>query len=473
MVANYWTMRLTFALGWLCLVLSACGDSGGTGAGDNGGGPAEGTTIQSGHDLAVAIAQLQPGQTLTVPLGTYVIGNDEDILRPPSGTAAAPITIRGAGARQGSRPLIVGRDNVGALLQLLGVDHLRIENLEFTHDPTATGEAAWARDGIQMVDGLCEDIMLSGIDVHHLDEFAINAQDVDGLVIDDCRLEYCGYGGVGGPAGQHGGWQNVILRTCTLAYAGHYWQGGDGSDRPYDRPDGLGSEASAGPLMIEDSYALHNYGDGFDSKCANTTVSRCVAANNSCDGVKLWGDGSRIENSLIYGRGDGNPEPTNWSAVVLHGETAGAVFTILNCTIDDALGRNYVLGLNYDAPNVPVQLVLRNNIFSSRGPSAPLFISPATTLTADHNLFWLPQSEELLDQGGVTTPAGEVSTLGPGNGVGEPLFVQPAWGQNGDYHLQAGSPARDSGTVAEAPAIDLDGTTRPQGAGVDLGVYEE
>jgi parallel beta-helix repeat protein len=42
----------------------------------------------------------------------------------------------------------------------------------------------------------------------------------------------------------------------------------------------------------------------------------------------------------------------------------------------------------------------------------------------------------------------------------------------GDYHLTANSPARDAGLASSCPKIDKDGTSRPQGAGCDIGAYE-
>ena len=46
----------------------------------------------------------------------------------------------------------------------------------------------------------------------------------------------------------------------------------------------------------------------------------------------------------------------------------------------------------------------------------------------------------------------------------------------GDYHLAVGSPAIDAGVAvyqgADAPANDLDGNTRSQGKGWDVGAYE-
>jgi len=41
-----------------------------------------------------------------------------------------------------------------------------------------------------------------------------------------------------------------------------------------------------------------------------------------------------------------------------------------------------------------------------------------------------------------------------------------------DFHLSAESPAIDAGSQELAPATDIQGVSRPQGAGIDLGAYE-
>ena len=413
--------------------------------------------------------QLQPGDTLILLGGRYVLSEyDADILTPPSGTANAWITIQG---ETGNRPILAGRDNLLTAINLSGVQYVRIQNLEITHDDQSQGEAAWFRDGIEILGAPAAHLILQDLYIHHVDEFGMNLQDVDDLKILNTRIEYAGFGALGGPAGQHGGWRNVVIRGASLSWIGHYYQGGYGANRPYDRPDGFGIEPSQGPILIEDTVAEHNYGDGLDSKVANTTIRRTIVANNSCDGIKLWGDNSRVENTLIYGRGDGDPEPTPWSAIVIAPEEqANAHFEILNVTVDDFLGQNYLMIVQYDYPNVPAHLTVRNVIFSSRGPKASIFIAPGSTLTLDHTLFFFPQNEILLTHGEATYTCANIALLGEGNACGDPSFVHPTWGESGDYYLQADSPAINRGTSNGAPTVDLE--NRPRDAQPDLGAYE-
>jgi hypothetical protein len=56
--------------------------------------------------------------------------------------------------------------------------------------------------------------------------------------------------------------------------------------------------------------------------------------------------------------------------------------------------------------------------------------------------------------------------------VADPQFVNYIRKGGGDYHLKSTSPAIDKGSSTFAPSTDIDGATRPQGVGVDLGAYE-
>lgn len=412
--------------------------------------------------------QISSGDTLIVLGGRYILSEyDADILEPPSGTQTAWTVIRG---ELGNRPVLAGRDNLLAAIILSGKSYVVIENLEITHDTSGQGSSCWFRDGIEILGEPSAFLVLRNLYIHHIDEFGMNFQDCENIEILNCRVEFCGFGAIGGPAGLQGGWRNMSIINCSLSWSGHYYQCGDGSNRPYDRPDGFGSEQSLGPILIFNTIAQHNYGDGLDSKSAHTIIQRCIVANNSCDGVKLWADSSRIENTLIYGRGDGNPEVSPWSPIVIDQvEQPGSHFEIINVTVDDSLGNEYLLYVQYENP-IPVEITVRNCIFSGRGPNTTIYINGNSTLIADHNLFYIPLNPTVLYHGQQGYNCETIGLLGQGNICGNPLFIYPTWGLTGDYHLQPGSPAINAGSSIGAPSVDLDGILRD--AYPDIGAYE-
>ncbi|MBU1670866.1 MAG: right-handed parallel beta-helix repeat-containing protein [Actinobacteria bacterium] len=412
-----------------------------------------------------ASKQIQAGDTLIIQGGRYVLSTFyDDMITPPTGTATAPIIIKG---EEGNRPVLAGRDNLFSAVDIGGTSYITIENLEITSD-----NGALFRGGIAGSSGPVDHLTLKDLYIHHIDEGAMDFADLSAAIIQGCVMSYCGFGCLGGPVGQQGGWRDVTVRGCTLSYSGHYYQGGPGPS-PYDRPDGFGVEPSEGPIEIVDTVAEHNRGDGLDSKCRNTHIHECVVANNSCDGVKLWGDGSRVENTLVYGTGDGVGGASPWAGLVIGTEQEGADFEIVNCAIADNPEREaYPMYVEYGgAANISV--LFRNNIVAD-GYGAPYF-APEADLTLDHCILYSPDHpDNSLEANGKTYSADELEAGAVGEGVlcDDPKFLQPAWGSAGDYHLEAGSPAIDSGSSDGAPAIDLDGAARPFGAGYDIGPYE-
>lgn len=171
------------------------------------------------HDLPWAMPgygsrQLHPGDTLIILGGRYVLSQyDDDIITPPSGMAETWITIKG---EDGNRPVLAGRDNLYSAINLAGVSYVKIENLEITHDATASGEGVYSRGGISISGAPSSYLILKDLYIHHIDEGAIDAQDVDQLQIIDCRLEYCGFGGIVIDQVEQAGAGFEII-NCTLA----------------------------------------------------------------------------------------------------------------------------------------------------------------------------------------------------------------------------------------------------------------
>ena len=416
-------------------------------------------------DPGYASRQLGPGDTLVILGGTYQLNEfDGDIISPPSGSPGAWTTVRG---EEGNRPVLAGGDNLIFAVDLSDRSYVRIENLEITSD----GGAPF-REGINATGGPLNDCLLDGLYIHHVDEFGVDIADTRDLLIDDCVIEYCGFGSIGGPEGAQGGWRDVVISGCDLSYNGHYYQGGPGPS-PYDRPDGFGIEPSSGPIEIAYTVAEHNRGDGLDSKASNTYIHNCVVANNSCDGVKLWGGGSRVENTLIYGMGDGVGGASPWAGLVISdGDHPDADFEIVNVTLHDNPAREaYPMYVQYDSDN-PISVIMRNSIIANGYGLA--YFGDSVTITADHNIFYRPGSDAQVYANGREYDTDDVENglLGEGNRSTDPMFESPAWGSDGDYHLRQGSPAIDAGTPDDAPPVDLEGRLRPAGDGYDIGAYE-
>ncbi|MHB8896065.1 MAG: DUF5719 family protein [Candidatus Geothermincolia bacterium] len=410
--------------------------------------------------------QLKPGDTMIILGGRYVLSAfwDDMITPPAGGTASEPIVIKG---EDGNRPVLAGRENLFSAADISGCSYLTVENLEITSDGGQN-----FRCGITGSGSPVDHVTLNNIYIHHIDEGAMDFADPTFLTVRNCIMSYCGFGGMGGPAGEHGGWRNVVVEGCTLSYSGHYYQGGPGPS-PYDRPDGFGIEVSEGPIEIRNTLSEHNRGDGLDSKAANTYIHECIVANNTCDGVKLWGHDSRLVNTLIYGMGDGQGGDSPWAGIVISSSAADAAFEIENVTLQDNPTRHaYPMYVQYGEA-VPMSVTIRNTIVAN-GSGVPYFAEPVK-LTCDHNDFYKPGDPGAqLEANGRTYSAAELEagTVGQGNLSRDPMFIAPSWGSTGNYHLKAGSPAIDTGSSVGAPTIDLDGAARPYGKAWDMGCYE-
>ena len=88
--------------------------------------------------------------------------------------------------------------------------------------------------------------------------------------------------------------------------------------------------------------------------------------------------------------------------------------------------------------------------------------------TAVNCILWENSPQDELSSK-VTFSCVSEETYGMANIVGNPGFVNP-W--TGDFRLRADSPCLNAGTTLRAPATDLLGRARPQGAGIDIGAYE-
>jgi hypothetical protein len=116
-------------------------------------------------------------------------------------------------------------------------------------------------------------------------------------------------------------------------------------------------------------------------------------------------------------------------------------------------------------------VTLKNNIASSTSGNVLRVASAVSGFSSDFNLFG--PGAVTFSYGGTTYSSLSAYRSASGKDAssrqGDPLLAGPG---NGNFLLQAGSPALDHGTGPGAPTVDRHGVPRPQGAGWDIGAHE-
>ncbi|MBI3119846.1 MAG: DUF1565 domain-containing protein, partial [Candidatus Hydrogenedentes bacterium] len=194
---------------------------------------------------------------------------------------------------------------------------------------------------------------------------------------------------------------------------------------------------------------------------AGLEISRCTFKQNRAN----YGGGLAVSDATIDGctfsmnvggaaRLGGNVDLTNCLAVANdYGWGWGGAFyfgsgtlTMTNCTLVDNIADQFGHGLYVDTGNADI----RNCIFHNQSNSEIAWKTGGPAPVVSYSLI----------TGGFA---------GPGNLDADPMFFSAL---DGDYRFQGTSPCIDTGTAVGAPADDLTGISRPQGAGVDIGAYE-
>ena len=189
-------------------------------------------------------------------------------------------------------------------------------------------------------------------------------------------------------------------------------------------------------------------------------------------------NGFTVTNGNVAGGGAGilcsNSSPTITNCVITANRTSwegGGIScyfaspVIVNCVISENSAGQSGGGIlcYYSSPVITNCTICGNS--ADRGGAISCFASfPIIT----NCILWGNSPDEINNNDpDVTYSDIEGGYDGEGNINADPLFAG-----NGDYHLTSSSPCIDSGTSVGAPPTDIEGTSRPQGAGYDMGAYE-
>jgi Tol biopolymer transport system component len=192
---------------------------------------------------------------------------------------------------------------------------------------------------------------------------------------------------------------------------------------------------------------------------ASLTISQVTFARNQAS-VATWG----------YARGAGIY--ASGGSLVL----ANGVFDSNHLLSDNMISEGAAVYVA-DA-SVSIACVTLNNNYAPVGANHGDAIHAASgTVRVSNGILWgdpANGAKQIVGSADVTYSIIQGGWSGQGNLDRDPLFVDAS---HGNLHLQAGSPAVDTGTSAGAPLFDLDGLPRPFRGGVgtprvDIGAYE-
>jgi len=225
------------------------------------------------------------------------------------------------------------------------------------------------------------------------------------------------------------------LTSCAISGNSARWAGGLYAESSWCTP-ALENCITLTNCTISGNWASYN-GGGLSASSSTVTLANCTITGNSAVGS---GGG-------VYNPWNATVTLTNCTISRNTARDGGGLcarssstLTLTNCTMSRNTASRYGSGLYADGSTA----TLRNTILWANG--AQEYYNASSTITATYSDIYVPS--------GVAYP-------GTGNINANPLFVDAA---NGDYHLEAGSPARGMGAfpwpvaVTEgrpAPRLDL------------------
>jgi hypothetical protein len=455
------------------------------------------------------------GDTLVIAADSYMMGygapeadqDEEDCVRDypwdchmppiPSGPDSThPTRILGAGWDTGctNPPELWGTERVDHILDLTDASNVEVACLEITDHSDCvedyTGGLAcerdnfpygdWAARGIYAEDSA--NVHLRNLDIHGLAGGGVLAGRLTDWTVEDVRIAGNGWVGWDGDIEDDDSNSGTLLfRRWTVEWNGcaETYPGGEPTgcwaQTAGGYGDGVGTGATGGDWIIEDSAFLHNTSDGLDllyhELGGSITIDRVRAEGNAGNQIKVTGQAT-ITNSVLVGNCaffEGKPFTFNVDPCRAVGNTLEVVYTggeqvsIVDSTFygqgDGLIGGGPREGFQCNGSET---LTGRNNVFLGDQD----FFDPEDITF----LFYTEGCSDLVFEGDYSIAynvknidAPYVSPPYPSahNLLEDPVLSGPLSGDAYGMTLAAGSPAIDAGDNAVCPATDYLGHPRP------------
>ena len=228
----------------------------------------------------------------------------------------------------------------------------------------------------------------------------------------------------------------------------------------------------ASATIVQCSIMGNTADDGAGVYCtrsSNPTISECTITGNTATlysggGIECAGSSPVISGCRI----SGNTAAYSGGGIMSRGSHP----TLVNCVISGNSAPDFRGGGLYlldSSPNI-MNCTFSGNLAGIEGGG--MFCLDSSPWVGN-TIFWNDLPEEII-VGDDSDPLFaycdiEGGWVGKNNLDRDPRFVN---GANGDFHLSAGSPCINTGTIRWSPPRDIEGTPRPAGGGVDIGAYE-
>ena len=367
-------------------------------------------TLQHAADLA------NPGDTLHVQDGSY-----QGFYLERSGSAGNPITFLAAGA-----------------------------NVQITADNGTTP------DGINIENASYA--VIDGFIVNNRTRAGIRTALSSFITVRNC---HCGYNGRWGIFSGHAYDFTIENNETHHSVAEHGIYVSNSGDRP----------------IIRGNVSHHNYANGIhmngdasqgeDGIISDALVeANVIYENGTAGGSGINMDGvtnSIVRNNLLY-----DNHASGISLYQIDGATGSTGNLVINNTIVNAANARWCMNINSGSSGNTVRNNILYNYHSFRGVIT-IDSSSRPGFSSDYNTV---MSRFSIDDGNSVIALASWQALGYDTHsiVATPaqLFVVAT----SDFHLSDTSPALDTGTSANAPSVDVEGSPRPVGAGYDIGAYE-
>jgi hypothetical protein len=201
-------------------------------------------------------------------------------------------------------------------------------------------------------------------------------------------------------------------------------------------------------LSISRAKIDTNSAGGVSGSAGTLTIARTEISGNAGGGVSLSSTSFDLENNFIVQNGG----PTSLVGGINLATVSGSGSHRLDFNTIAANAGTSTVNSGVNCGTVGAPIVFSNNlIYGNTVSGGGKQIGGSANCTTTYS------------------DVGPDAATGTGNINMDPMFVNAA---QGDFHITAGSPAKDAADPAATLDIDIDGDSRPQGSGRDIGADE-